>query len=135
MNTKTTNIETNVTFNVRLNNDVPAEIAEELEEQCLNRAFEQYQDGYRQGELCEVYGDDEYRGWWTSTKESIRWPEGTMLDIVKLVKSGQRREALLELQESGYLLSDLMSALDDCGLHDEVIKMYNVAVSNRYIKF
>lgn len=58
-----------------------------------------------------------------------------MEEIIESIINGQRRQALEQLIESKYLLSDLFVELLNLNMPREILTMYNVAVNYGYITF
>jgi len=58
-----------------------------------------------------------------------------MEEIIESIINGQRKQAIKQLKNSGFLLEDLFEELIGLKMFDEVVTMYRVAVSVGYIKF
>ena len=58
-----------------------------------------------------------------------------MNDIIESIINGQRKQALVMLIDSRYLLDDLFEELVAQQMCKDVIVMYRIAVSQGYIKF
>ena len=58
-----------------------------------------------------------------------------MEDIINSIINGQRKQALEQLIDSQYLLEDLFEELLSQDMANEIITMYRIAISNKYIIF
>lgn len=58
-----------------------------------------------------------------------------MEDIINSIINGQRKQALEQLIDSPYLLEDLFEELLSQDMANEIITMYRIAISNKYIIF
>ena len=58
-----------------------------------------------------------------------------MEEIITSIINGQRKQALVQLMESGYLLEDLFEELLEKNMCKEIITMYRIAYKNNYIIF
>lgn len=61
--------------------------------------------------------------------------EYTLEYIIDSIINGQRKQAIKQLSESGYLLDDLFEELLSQDMEKEIILMYRVAVNTGYISF
>lgn len=61
--------------------------------------------------------------------------EYTLEYIIDSIINGQRKQAIKQLSESGYLLDDLFEELLSQDMEKEIILMYRIALNTGYISF